>query len=71
VKPPPMMARFIAILLGRVQLHSGYAVNGLEAIQVLAVKDPRAATWWRENCADFLDGKRDLVFPAEVCQECS
>jgi hypothetical protein len=63
--------RVLGILLGRVHLHSGYAVNGLDAINVLALKDPRAATWWRENCAHFLDGKRHLVFPAEGCQECS
>ena len=62
--------RLIGILRGRVEAHSGYAVNGLEAINLLALKDPLAAAWWRENCAHLLDGKRHVVFPAGVCQEC-
>lgn len=60
----------VGILSGRVQARSGYAVNGRDAIDALALKDPRAATWWRDNCAHLLDGKRYLVFPADVCQEC-
>jgi len=59
----------IGILGGRVQVHSGYAVDGLAAISVLARKDPAAATWWRDNCPYLPDGKRRLVFPADVCQE--
>jgi hypothetical protein len=68
--PRTWWRRVIGILTGRVQAHSGYAVNGLEAIKVLALKDPHAATWWRDNCGHLLDGKRHLVFPLEVCQEC-
>ncbi len=62
--------RLINLLRGRMQVHSGYAVNGLDAINVLALKDPIAATWWRDNAPHSLDGKRHLVFPAEVCQAC-
>jgi hypothetical protein len=68
--PRTWWQRLIGILHGRVEAHSGYAVNGLEAINLLALKDPLAAAWWRDNCAHLLDGKRHLVFPAGVCQEC-
>jgi hypothetical protein len=68
--PRTWWRRVIGILSGRVQARSGYAVNGLEAINVLALKDPVAAAWWRDNCAYLLDGKRHLLFPTEVCREC-
>ncbi len=68
--PRTWWQRLIGILRGSAQVHAGYAVNGLEAVNLLALKDPLAATWWRDNCAYLLDGKRRLLFPAEVCQEC-
>jgi hypothetical protein len=68
--PRTWWQRVVGILSGRVQARSGYAVNGRDAIDALALKDPRAATWWRDNCAHLLDGKRYLVFPVDVCQEC-
>jgi hypothetical protein len=68
--PRTWWQRLIAILRGRAQVRSGYAVNGLEAVNLLALKDPVAAAWWRDNCAHVLDGKRRLLFPADVCQEC-
>jgi hypothetical protein len=68
--PRTWWQRVVGILGGRVQARSGYAVNGRDAIDALALKDPRAATWWRDNCAHLLDGKRYLVFPVDVCQEC-
>jgi hypothetical protein len=64
------LQRLLNFVRGRVQVHKGYSVDGLEAVNVLALKDPVAADWWRENCAHVLDGKRRLVFPADVCQEC-
>jgi len=68
--PRTWWPRVIGILRGRVQMHPGYGVNGLDAINVLALKDPVAATWWRDNCPYLLDGKRRLMFPADVCHEC-
>jgi hypothetical protein len=67
--PRTWWQRVLGILAGRAQVHSGYAVIGLDAVTVLAAKDPGAATWWRDNCPHVLDGKRRLVFPADVCQE--
>lgn len=60
----------IRFLLGRAEQHTGYAVNALEAVNILATKDPAAAAWWRENCAHLLNGRRFFVFAADACMEC-
>jgi len=57
------------LFTGRYRRQTGYAVNALEAVNLLAAKDPGAAAWWREHCAFFLDGKRHFVFAAEACEE--
>ncbi len=57
-------------LRGRLERESGYAVNALEAVTILATKDPDAATWWREHCGHALDGKRRFLFRSDVCQQC-
>src|SRR5258706_3238485 len=41
--------RLMGILRGRVEVHAGYPVNGREAVDALALKDPLAATSWRAN----------------------
>lgn len=61
---------FVNLVRGSIGLHSGYAVNALEAVNLLAGRNPRAAEWWREHCADMLDGTRHFVFPYDVCEEC-
>ena len=63
--------RLLALVLGRLHLESGYAVNALVAVDILATKDTRAATWWRDHCADLLDGKRQFLFTTQVCEKCS
>ena len=50
-------------------MKTGYAVNALEAVNLLQAKDPVAAAWWREHCAHLLDGQRSLLFPAAGCEE--
>ena len=62
--------QLIGVLLGRARKHTGYAVNALEAINLLATKDPVASAWWREHCPYLLSGSRFFIFPADVCEEC-
>jgi hypothetical protein len=45
-----------------------YAVNGAEAVSLLAAHSPDAAQWWRRNAPHVLVGGYDLIFPAEVCE---
>ena len=54
---------------GSASLKAGYAVNALEAVNLLQAKDPVAAAWWREHCAHLLDGKRSFLFPSAGCEE--
>ena len=67
--PRAWWQELIPILLGRVRRHNGYAVNALEAVNRLALKDPEAAAWWRQHCAHALTGKRFFIFAAEACEE--
>ena len=60
----------LRILLGQLRRQPGYAVNALEAVNILAARDSLTAKWWREHCPHMLDGKRHFVFAADVCQEC-
>jgi len=52
---------------GRLGHRRGWLTTGV-------VSGPRTwwqrVTWWRDNCAYLLDGKRHLLFPADVRQEC-
>ena len=41
----------IGLATGRYAVKTGYAVNALEAVDLLQAKHPVAAAWWREHCA--------------------
>jgi hypothetical protein len=46
----------------------GYAVDGVEAVRLLAAEKPDAAAWWRHHAPHVLTSGYQLVFPADVCQ---
>src|SRR5512143_3776719 len=60
----------LSLVLGKFTRQSGYTVNALAAVNILATKDATAAAWWRSNCGYLLDGKHKFVFATEVCEEC-
>ena len=47
---------------------SGYAVDGRQAVALLAARAPEAAAWWREHAAHVTMHGYQLVFPAEACE---
>lgn len=55
-------------LRGKTFRVTGYAVNALEAVELLSVKNAEAAEWWRSNCPRLLDGHRNLVFQPNECE---
>jgi len=61
--------QIVDLVTGRYAVKTGYAVNALEAVDLLQAKDPVAVAWWREHCAHMLDGKRSFLFPIAVCEE--
>lgn len=46
---------------------SGYAVDGRQAVALLAAREPEAAAWWREHAPHVSMHGYQLVFPADVC----
>ena len=71
VLPPPRgwCQPIAGLVTGSYAVKTGYAVNALEAVNLLQAKDPAAAAWWREHCAHLLNGKRSFLFPAAGCEE--
>ena len=45
----------------------GYAVDGRQAVALLAATAPEAAAWWRTHAPHVSARGYQLVFPAEVC----
>jgi hypothetical protein len=48
---------------------SGYAVDGRQAVALLAAQAPEAAAWWREEAPNVTMHGYQLVFPADVCEQ--
>jgi len=55
-----------ALLAGKLQRRSGFVVETLAAIAVLAKSSPEAAAWWQENTPHLLRKTRYFVFPQDV-----
>ena len=69
-EPRSRWKRILALVLGRFERRTGYLVNSLDAVNILAASNPDAAKWWRDHCSYLLDGRRRFVFAAHVCEEC-
>jgi hypothetical protein len=67
--PREWWQRLVGLVTGRYAVHTGYAVNARDAVNLLQAKDPTAAAWWREHCGHMLDGKRWFLFPSAGCEE--
>ena len=65
--PKTFFARLSALLGGRFERKTGYAVSSVEAIVALEAANPEAAKWWRENVPQSINPGRAFVFPNEVC----
>ncbi len=44
----------------------GYPVDAMQAVEILAIKSPKAAAWWRENT--LLEHMSALVFGKMFCE---
>ena len=61
-RPTSRIGELFARFLGKSRYESGYAVESILAIQVLALSSPEAADWWRSNAAYLLQPGQYLVF---------
>ncbi len=59
------------VIRGRAEAVSGYAVEAAVAVDILAVSNPDAALWWRENTPHLLAPQRCFVFHESVCRMAS
>ena len=59
---------WLRLKLRRTETMLGYRVNARTAIETLELSAPEAATWWRSNRPDLMDGKHQIIFPADVCR---
>ncbi len=67
--PAPHTVDTIGVLsLTRQPPRVGYLVDGRQAVNILAGKDPQAATWWLEHASHVVEEGYCLVFSAEVCE---
>jgi len=64
--PRGFFASIGALLAGKLQRRSGFVVETLAAIAVLAKSSPEAAAWWQENTPHLLRKTRYFVFPQDV-----
>jgi hypothetical protein len=67
--PRSILAQCWGLLRGRANRISGYAVQSVAALDILATSSPEAAAWWRQNVPYVTDPRQGLVFLAHVCQE--
>lgn len=66
--PRSILGQLWARLLGRTDRIEGYVVDAKAAVDLLAVHNPEAAAWWRENADQLFDGRRGLVFDVAACE---
>jgi hypothetical protein len=66
--PRTFLRQLWALLRGRAERVSGYAVEGARAVDILQSSSPEAAAWWRTHAARHLEPQRYLVFHAHVCE---
>ncbi|MDR3089281.1 MAG: hypothetical protein LBU39_05635 [Desulfobulbaceae bacterium] len=64
--PKGFVSGVIAFLLGRHEKQSGYVVETLVAIEVLAQSSPQAAAWWRENVPHLIKPRPFFFFQQGV-----
>lgn len=67
--PKSRLGAFVAILFGRARQEFGYIVDAQVAIDLLSLRSPAAADWWRQNAPHLVEPGRYLIFALESCEE--
>ena len=64
--PRNPLTGIIALLTGKYQKQSGYAVKSTVAVEILSAHSPEAADWWKENASHLLKPNHHLIFQEGV-----
>ncbi len=60
------IGQFLASIFDRPQVVTGYVVESLPAIEILAESSPEAANWWRAHVPDSVVSGETFVFDSDV-----
>jgi hypothetical protein len=66
--PRNRLIALVRLLLGRLPHQSGYAVEAVTAVAILANVAPDAASWWRQNVPRSQRAGRKLMFHSSACE---
>ena len=66
--PRNRLIALVWLLLGRLPHQSGYAVEAVTAVAILANVAPDAASWWRQNVPRSQRAGRKFMFHSSVCE---
>jgi len=66
--PRNRLIALVRLLLGRLPYQSGYAVEAVTAVAILANVAPDAASWWRQNVPRSQRAGRKFMFHSSVCE---
>ena len=66
--PSNRLIALVRLLRGRLPYQSGYAVEALTAVAILANVAPDAASWWRQNVPRSQRAGRKFMFHSSVCE---
>ena len=64
--PKTFLTGLVALVTGKLERQTGFAVEAQPAIAALAKIDPEAAEWWRENVPHLTQPRRYFVFQQGV-----
>jgi hypothetical protein len=66
--PSNRLIALVRLLRGRLPYQSGYAVEAVTAVAILANVAPDAASWWRKNVPRSQRAGRKFMFHSSVCE---
>ena len=66
--PSNRLIALVRLLRGRLPYQSGYAVEAVTAVAILANVAPDAASWWRQNVPRSQRAGRKFMFHSSVCE---
>jgi hypothetical protein len=66
--PESFLGVLAALLRGGYQQRSGFKVDVMQALEVLEIRSPDAAQWWRTNAPHLVKPSRCFLFSEQVCK---
>ena len=65
--PKSFIGNILGLLCGKTKRMTGYPVYAVSAVDLLAISNPDAVIWWRENTPHLLRPSRVFLFNEDAC----